>query len=535
MIPIRVDEEFIKSVDVLREPKGEGLLESCSDNIGVFAEKMLGVRLYAWQMKVLSSITDPRVVQRFFVVITSRQIGKSLSVAVLSLWGCIFNKFPGGVYGNTAVGIVSASDDQAKKLLYEMKRLIRMGDLFIKENYVDEDGKSLLGDEFFSDLLAEDEPNNTTTITFKSHNPDRHGEFVLVGSKTGSFIKSYPPTSKVLGNTFSLVVIDEAGLTESITDKFFDEYILPTGNKMNARFIVLSTPWQPAGIFYRLVDPDNLYEERKDLMRFSFDVDAIRLEDPEYHKGLMERIRIMKSDGKLAEVQRAYYCRFVKDEKVFFDPDKVRGVFDKELFKHEKSVLPVDLGVDFGAQKVSQTVLTLTRLSENKELTRVYDHVYGATEDETLIEDIKELKKRFNVQRIIPEVCPQGNHFIKKMIDLGWDVHPVEPRTDKVRLYGAMRSKVHTGKVKSYSDDKLLEEFLAVENHPSRQRSNVGVPVGYSDDRIDSFVYSSYFFLDDDEEGVKTFDWDNDETKDDEVFTKKELRGRKKLDWGVWK
>ena len=54
---IVVDKAFIKKMDKYREPnKDLGLIAACSENVVVFAEKMLGVTLYAWQVKFLMRI-----------------------------------------------------------------------------------------------------------------------------------------------------------------------------------------------------------------------------------------------------------------------------------------------------------------------------------------------------------------------------------------------------------------------------------------------------------------------------------------------
>ena len=147
--------------------------------------------------------------EREFVAITSRQIGKSTALAIFSIWCATFNKYPGTLSNNTSVGIASASDIQAKKLLYEMKKFLRLGDRHMELTYQD-GGQPQFGSEFFTQLLDEHEPNNTTTITFKPYNEEIHGKHLLVDSKSGSTIKSYPATSTVLGETFSVVIIDEA-------------------------------------------------------------------------------------------------------------------------------------------------------------------------------------------------------------------------------------------------------------------------------------------------------------------------------------
>ncbi|RLG44381.1 MAG: hypothetical protein DRN81_04700, partial [Thermoproteota archaeon] len=238
-----VDEEFIERMDEYRKPpKGIGIMQACSDNIVLFAEKMLGIKLYAWQVYFLTKIIKGD--KREHVALTSRQIGKSTAVAIFCLWSAIFNKYPGGIHNNTIPGIISASDVQAKKLLYEMKKFMRSGDAYMNDNYKDEEGKPRFGEEFFTNLLDDSEPNNTTTITFQKHK-ESFGPYVLAGSKIGSVIKSYPPTSAVLGETFTIVIEDEAGKTDKLSDQFHYDYAYPTGNSTDAIRIYTSTPWQP--------------------------------------------------------------------------------------------------------------------------------------------------------------------------------------------------------------------------------------------------------------------------------------------------
>jgi hypothetical protein len=47
--------------------------------------------------------------------------------------------------------------------------------------------------------------------------------------------------------------------------------------------------------------------------------------------------------------------------------------------------------------------------------------------------------------------------------------------------------------------------MLALQNTPKRARSLIGAPPGYYDDRIDSWVCSAYFFLEDADEKYEFF------------------------------
>lgn len=502
---IIVNDDFIKEMDKYRQPdKNKGLIANCKDSVVLFAEYMLGIKLYAWQVKFLITIQQRMEDKssREFIALTSRQIGKSTALAIFSTWATIFNKYPGTVSNNTLIGIASASDVQAKKLLYEMKKLIRLGDRHMEYTYKDAQGEPVYKD-LFTNLIDEHEPNNTTTITWKAWE-EHHGEF-LAGSKSGSVIKSYPPTSAVLGETFSVVLIDEAGKTDKITDQFFYDYMYPTGNSTNAIRVYTSTPWVSSGFFYRLVDPDDMYPD-SDADVFIFTIQAIELENPGYHEIVMKTVKSLQADGKNDEVQRAYYCRFVKGEQSYFDSEKVFPAFIPEMAKFEQYSKSCDMGIDFGGQVKSRTVITISALDDNGYVDRLYHRAYVVGEDLTLLEDVAELMTRFNIERIIPDDCPAGTFLIRQMKEKGWNVHPMGFRTDKVKKYGAFRSKLNRGQIRSYKDEELQTEMLAMEFSNSSRQSIIQHAPGYSDDLIDSFVMSCYFFLDEDD-GIKFFDY----------------------------
>jgi len=508
--PIEVDEAFMDLMDVYRQPdKSVGMLEACSKNPVVFAELMLGVRLYSWQVYVIQDLlkTISSGGEREYAIMTSRQIGKSTLLAIFGLWVTVFNKYPGTMNKNTIIGITSASDDQAKKLLREIKVLIRRGDVYMETQYKDAEGNSLFGKEFFSKLKSDDDPNNTTTITFKSYRSE-YG-ILLKDSLAGSAIKSYPPTDKVLGETFCIVAIDEAGKSDKIDDEFYYDYIYPSGNTTNAIRLGFSTPWFTSGFFYRLVDPDGTFGSSAAKV-FVFTIDAIRLENPHQYATVMKTIDQMKSDGKLDEVQRAYYCRFVKGEQSYFDSRKVTPVFSPEYQKQTAYQLPCDMGLDFGGQVTSRTVITISTLKDDGTVVRLYHYAYPVGKDLSLIDDVRELMKQFRIERIVPDECPAGDFLIRKMKELGWPIYPMNFRQEKVKKYGAFRAKLNKGEIFSYVDEELKVEMLAMEfNNGSRQSVICHAP-GYTDDLIDSFVMSSYFFIEDNEK-VEFFDMGGDE------------------------
>ena len=519
----KVDEQFIESMKVHRLYDNEkGFLEQCSESPIVFADKMLGVQLYAWQVYFLMLIkraVDSKnnrlltYLTREFLALTSRQIGKSTAIAIFCLWACVFNKYPGTLHNNTIAGIVSASDVQSKKLLYEMKKFLNSGNI-VMASYLDDQGKSIFGKEFFKSLLNETEPNNTTTITFKAYDEKIHGKYVLKGSRYGSVIKSYPPTSSVLGETFTIVIEDEAGKSDSISDQFHYDYIYPTGNSTDALRIYTSTPWTPSGFFYRMADPYDEFE-KTECERVLFTIDAIRIEAPDYYNKVKKDIDRWISDGKLNEVQRAYYCMFVKGEKNYFNPDMVNDCFKTDYLMYEEYPSLCDMGIDFGGQVTSRTVITISAMTDTGEIRRLYSKAYQVGEDGTLIDDVAGLLKRFNVQRIIPDDCPAGQFLIRVMKEKGWNIQPMVFRTDKVKKYGAFRSKLNRNKALSYVDADLKTEMMAMEQAETARQSLIMHAPGYTDDLIDSFVMSCYFYVD--EEDDFNFYSANEDDDDEEV------------------
>ena len=496
----KVDEMFVKEMDFYRQKiAGKGLFESCAENIVLFSERMLGIKLYSWQIAFLTRISASMSGEYWtkeFVALTSRQIGKSTAVAILALWSCVFNKYPGTIHNNTIVGIASATDVQAKKLLNEIRKLMYAGNTFIKINYVDDKGTPKYGDDFFTNLLSDDQANNSTTISFKAWSPNLG--VVLKDSRFGSVIKSYPPTSAILGETFTIVIEDEAGLSDKMTDEFHYDYMYPTGNSTNAIRVYTSTPWVSSGFFYQLADPQDEFPNHP-AERVLFTYKAIEIENPGYYTTLVKTIGDMNNAGKTDEVQRAYLCNFVKGQKSYFDPKDVYNAFDTTLFLKDGFSGQCDMGIDFGGQTTSKTVITITALKEDgRHAERLYHKSYEVNKDMNLLADIEDLLKVFNIQRIIVDDCPEGHFLTRVMIEQkGWNVIPMNFRSEKVKKYGAFRSSLKKGYIKSYEDVDLRAEMLALEFGNTTKQSLIQHAPGYTDDLIDSFLMSCYFYIED--------------------------------------
>jgi hypothetical protein len=497
---IVVNQEFIDEMSKYRaKPEGKSLVQACSENIVLFSEYMLGIKLRAWQIYVLveaQKIIEGKSPYRELVALTSRQIGKTTIAAIISKWCAIFNKKPSGIYLNTPVGIISASDEQAKKLVGEIKKLSYIGDKFMFKTYKTPDGKPAFGKEkILQELIDKSSANNTDTITFSPYNPSKHGEYFLKDSISGTFIKSYPPTALILGNTYALAIVDEAGKSDRIPDNVFLDYLSPATDEFDAPTFYFSTAWSPSGIFFEKCDVDDIINDPS-VLRVMFTIDAIKIEAPTRYAKTIKKIERLNADGKIEEVQRAYYCKFVNSQKSYFNIEKVNKIFKEDLQKIEVYSKPCDLGVDFGGQVVSRTCLTISTLDDDNKPVRIWDRVYEVGQDNNLIQDIEELFTRFKIQRIIPDDCPQGDYLIRQMREKGWNIHPIKFRSEKVAMFGAFRVYVNKGLISSYIDLDLKTEMLALEQKEGSRQSVIGAASGYRDDKIDSFVLSTYFMVD---------------------------------------
>lgn len=491
---------------------GVKLLADCSTSVIRFAKHMLGVELYTWQkiiaLDIMRAIEDDKY-DREFVVLTSRQIGKTTFAAILALWISIFNKLESSEERNSTSGIISASDLQAKLVLREVKKYIQIGDAYCKNQYaVDKtDNTDIMNKGILSALIDPEQDNNKQTLSFKPQKyvkdndtgmeVPEYGDILLAGSVIGTRLNSYPPTTSVLGQTFAYLHEDEAGRTDRFTDEAHLEYLHPTGDARNAIRLYTSTPWVTSGFFYELADPDD-NKDYHNYKRYLFTIDAIKHENPKQYETVMRTIDGMRQDGKKDEVERAYYCKFTKGESSFFDPFDVDKLFRDDLKMLSGYSGKCDIGVDFGGQTKSRTVITVSALIDG-DVVRLYHRVYNVGEDNNLMNDLCEVMKDFpGWERIIPDECPQGDYLIRDMQSRGWNVHPMNFRTWKTKKYGAFRSRLKRGTIHSYKDDILKVEMKALELQNTMMQTHIMAPRGYTDDLIDSFVMSAFFYLEDD-------------------------------------
>lgn len=247
---------------------------------------------------------------------------------------------------------------------------------------------------------------------------------------------------------------------------------------------------------------------------------------------MRERILMKKQDyyarGMEKRFKQEYEAKFTVQETAFFENDDVMSMFMKTMSKLHEFDGECDLGVDFGMVH-SHTVLTVSRLSDGGVVERLYHHRYDFGDDDNLIEDIASLLNRFNINRIIPDDCSEGYNAIQEMKKRGWNVKPMNFKRDKVSKYFAFRAFLRQGLIKSYADKALEEEMVGLQEAETVRSTRISKPTGGTDDLIDCFVMSAYFYLEPKKSELKTYDvWDFD-LEEEENEAEKILQTRNKI------
>ena len=329
-----------------------------------YAVNQLGIKPLLWQMKMWDMLDKGR---RRIAVCTPRQVGKSLGVATFALRAIDMNIYPAGVSKKTKIGIISATEEQSKKLMAEIKNLMYLGDKHVEEVTGGRTKK------YFTNKIdnSQSATNNKTTITFKN----------------GCQIVCLPPTNRVRGYSFSYVFVDEAAFVED-NEIFFDS-IEPTVSQTEGVICLTSTPNGMQGFFYDIFDPEDKFE-KNEYSRFWLHYKDL---DNEVMKDNIEaKKQLYFLTGREKHFEQEYEAKFTVQVSAYFDAGDVDKMFDAGMFKHDNYDGKCDLAVDFGMVN-SHTVITISRMNDEGVIERIYSYQYPFGEDTELIEDIGELLK----------------------------------------------------------------------------------------------------------------------------------------------
>lgn len=492
----QISQKTIEERDsVCESPKlGESVSKTkAKEDIGYFTYHQLGMKPYAWQYQAFKQFRNSPKHQLWC---TPRQyMGKSTALAIIALHSCIYNLYPIESKGNkTIIGIVSRSDEQSKKLVADIKTMMWKGDDHVER---------ITGGKvknFFTQYLssAQDYAQTKSEMTF-------------VEPRTGKVIGQIiclPPTDRVRGYTFSHLLMDEVAFFED--DEFFLTIAAPTLNITKGKMVMTTTPNGQRGFFFKVFDPFDI-EPTNDFDRIWLNWEHIEIDD--FRQKVIETRDLYYVTGKAKKFEQEYEAKFTAAVNNYFDPEKVDDAMDKELQKWNSYDKPTDMGIDFGMVN-SRTVITISRYCDDDVIRLIYHYIYPYGTDNSLVLDVKELVKRFNVQRVIVDNCPEGYHFIQLMKEEGLNLKEMTFRKEKVAKYGQFRAKLYSGKIKFYRFEELSAEMKAMEEEETVRSTRISKPSGGTDDIVDSFVMSVYYFIEDNNK-LKFYDWDGLYKEDD--------------------
>ena len=450
--------------------KYEGnVLQACEENPTLFTYYMLGVKLRPEQYYMQKEMMD----NKFLLSIWGRRMGKSLTFKTFIAWAIANNRFPQGADNTTKVIVIAHTQESADGYIDDIRQMFITGDRVVEDRF-----KGKLGNKYFSVHL----PNRNSKIKDKAN----HIGFFNNGWNK---IKTFPPTTRARGEPASLIIMDELAFWKDYTSLTKDEYAIynevirpiPTDNP-KARIYGATTPNGMEGLAYDLMPIDG-HKTRYKLIWFPY----YYRNDPEYLAEMEETEKEYLAQGREKSFRQEYLAELITKSNSYFTEDEINNVFsDKRLNMVMASVLPVNLGLDFGGSAKSRTVITLSyNDEENNKLIRIYHKRYPLQEDSTLQQDLIELSKRFNIKKYYVDSQGGGSAFYSWFRKTFGEemIEEVVFRTEKVDMYRLFKIACYQDKIKSYFDTDLLEEMHAftADLKPTRSKT---------DDLLDSFVLS---------------------------------------------
>lgn len=436
--------------------------------ISTFSIHKLGIRPYKYQHMLYKNLMK----QKKIILTKSRQIGISTAIEIIALWAATTNAFPSGIFKNTKIGIVSKSDKQSKKVLLDIKKIMAMAD---SRNSNTEFAMKLDDSKYA--------PNNMYELSFKNK----------------CFIKCFPPTDSIRGESLDIVFVDEGAFVE---DDIFYDSIEPTTSKSDGKIIIASTPNGQKGFFFELFDPWDKYKTHN-YNRYWFYWK--QCEDVIQRKIIKSKFYEAREKGTLKNFDQEYNAKFTVDEEAFFDSTDVNNAVDHNMsMELEWKKSPCSLSIDYGITKAA-TVLTV-KTKVNKIIRTLFQWA-GFDFDENLLMDksfehsIPNMLERYSIQDIYVDDCPQGNRTNKEMENEGYPVKRIYFSSGqggmgtKHKMYYGYRGALKKGLIKFPEIKELMIEMKALMEVRMKVTTSIGKPKNGTDDRIDGEVMASIPFI----------------------------------------
>jgi hypothetical protein len=465
-----LSDEDINKYDLMAIPPKVFTMEAAKKHPFTWAYHVIGVKPRDYQFKIL----DDMYSYGKLAGVTSRQIGKSTSVAIFAFWAAYNNMYPSGPNKNTKIMIVSHTEQAAKELLRTIDDFISLADdrmaLYTKDRPAHEK-------RYFRSRIK-------TQTQFEIHFPK-------------GTIQVFPPTGKVRGKSIDVLMIDEAAwLTASDPDYFFASDALPTTTATNGKIFLFSTPKGSSGFFHDIIRPNN-EEPLVGWKRIWMPWTVVGVQS------ILENIWSKKDEyiqkGDELDFKIEYEASFLSGKSTFFNPMIIDQCVDISLTEEFTFAEPVTVGLDFGDVH-SRTVLTVvSNNKESKVTTLLWQKEFpGGYNNADIADFIYGLQRqgRYIVRQIVVDDCVGGKTAMELLRRKGFNLVPFQFSTSKHEYFEYMKVAFANNRIALYNDPAVIAQLKALESHET-VNGNIQIrkPVGGRDDRVDSLMLACSPFI----------------------------------------
>lgn len=460
--------------EILSRPPRSFSLARAAEHPFMWAYHVCRFRPRNYQYKMLDSMMrHPRLAG-----VTSRQIGKSSMVGVLAFWALFNNKYPMGLQKKTRIGIISRDEKAAKKLLMEIRNFIRMADetmwLYTRD-------QPYASKTYFTDRI-------TTSTQFKIETAQ-------------GFIEIFAPTDSVRGNTFSVLIIDEAAWLNCTTmepDDFYSSTAVPTVMAAGAKgkIILLSTPKGTNGFFHDIIQPENdapLHGWQRLWMPWT----VLPNDSEQLHQIIEEKYRYEQA-GRGKDFAIEYEADFRSGKFTFFDHQTLDASVVPYL-AHQPQYFnsPITVGLDYGDVHSRTTVVGVAHNPKTDKVELIFHkELPQGFNNADIVKVMKEIKSRYSIKVIVYDDCVGGRTATELLKRAGFIMRPFSFSKQKMETYEYLKHAFATGKIKLYNDAVLMTQLKSLEAHETEFGNTIiKKPKGGRDDLADALLMACSPFI----------------------------------------
>lgn len=427
----------------------------------LWAKWVIGIKPRDYQWKLLDMMKRSKRLG----ACTARQVGKSFTIAVFSFWAAYTNVAPRAIDKKTKIGIVSRTEDQAKKLLTDIMTIIGRADATF--NKLSRRNKITGYNNYFTSNFAT-KPNRTKI------------------EWAGGIIEVYPPTDSILGESLCFLIIDEADKlkTPDGLEYFWDSSAMPTVKETEGSVFAFSTPKGVPTPFYWVINPDQGFPG-KGWNRIWY---PWTINKSNWAYGWAEREKYI-TKGKRIFFATEYEASFQSGAANFFDLDSVKQCTASRgpLMEWNGTVT---VGLDYGS-KVSRTVATFWgKDKENKTMKLLWYKEFPESYDNSKLPAFfNNLRDRYRLKVIYAEDCPAGDTPTNMLRQAGFNVKLFMSKADKIRTYENVRIAINNFRVEFYEDTELMIQLKTIEEVESQTGYQIKKARGMRDDIVDACIF----------------------------------------------